>query len=1176
MTAGCVLGAFRLERPLAEGGMAQVWAATHMRSGIGVSVKVITGERANEPYFRNAFLNEVRAVAGLDHPGTVLVLDYGLIPEDAGGSLVPGCPYLVMEPASGGTLRDGRKRVLVWPEIRTILTTLLGALGHAHARGVIHRDLKPGNVLVCSAEDPRPGLKLSDFGLARHLAEHDRPGSVEAVRGTLHYMAPEQCRGHWRDQGPWTDLYALGCIAYELATGRPPFKGLKGDDLMRAHVRDEAPPLPPRRGLPDGYADWVARLLHKRPQERFRRAADAAWALQDLPEPEDVGPTRWVFPVLARTQGLSDDLQTDPNPRTPLPEDLEASETPHGVVPHLPMPEPRRPGSAPPIPATWRSPQAPVADLRLVDAGLGLFDLRPLALVGRDAERDHLWGELRRVGRSRQARCAILVGSHGDGISRLAGWLTSRAHEKGAAHVFSMRHRATDPPVRPVRRMLARITNTAGLSRIEARIRVERFAEAAGLDRSDAAALLALLKPEGLARADHAEERFALIERLFESYGRDRVVVVRVEDLQWGGDAAALIRHVLELPLERQLPVLFLATHRLDADAPLGDERLASLTSLDRVSTIAPGPLPPADMQTLVQGRMRLSSDLALRVLDVCRGNPLFAVQLVADWADRGLLVPADDGFTLRRGAAVEIPDSLHEVWDARVAHAIQDLPRRAEVQLERAAVLGEVFPAAWWRAACELDDPAGGEGVRGQLIRLMLDHRLLNLERDRFRFTHTLLRESLLRRAREAGRLADHHDACARVLSRVRGEARASGTGWRISEALGRHRHAAGDGRGALDPLLEAADAWRRSGGHRECLAIVAIAESIVGEIGIPLTDPRQVQMVRLRVVCHQARGELVEARQWVSRALALAHQLSDPTGRAQLRVAAAHFGVMQADWTEVARLSRLVRMDLPHVSDRSVEMRAAFIEGHLARGREQLDEAAGRLTEALELAKGIGDVPSQGNALRDLGVIAWLRRDVEEARRLYTAARDLLADGGGLKDLAAALNNLGECHRALSDLEAAERHYRESAALFTRAGASAAAPYPYVNLGMVLIQTGRHEEAIGALSRALEEVHRQENTSFEAVIRILVAPCCAALGDWQGWTRQLDRLTALGALPIEVEPAMAHQIRRAAERALAAQRTQEAVRGWRLAGSLYRQLGMDEDAAVCDRARALVDDVS
>jgi len=1176
------LGAFVLDRPLAQGGMAQVWAATHRRSGIGVSIKVITGERAHDPYFRSAFMNEVRAVAGLDHPGVVLVLDYGIVPEEGAGELGPGCPYLVMEPASQGTLHEGRRRALVWPEIRTILLSLLGALGHAHAHGVIHRDLKPGNVLVCGADDPRPGLKLTDFGLARHLEDHDRPGSVEAVRGTLHYMAPEQCHGLWRDQGPWTDLYALGCIAYQLATGRPPFKGLKGEDLMRAHVQAEAPPLPPRRGLPEGYADWVRRLLRKPPTERFQRAADAAWALSRLPEPEDVGPTRWIFPVLAHSQGLSDDLETDPTPRTPLPEDLEPGpgeptvrrQPVRGGTLATPALGARHRGDAPPIPPSWREPQAPSPDLRLVDAGLGLFDLRPLSLVGRDAERDHLWSVLRAVCRTGRTRCALLVGSHGHGTSRVASWLGSRAHEVGAAHVFLARHGPAEPPLRPLRRMLGRAMSAAGLSRLETRVRIQRFAERHGLDPDDAEDLVAFLKPEGLTRVDTPAARYALISRVLACFARDRPVVLRVEDLQWGGETTGLIAFLLDQPPERQLPILVVATHRIDSDTPLGHERLALLQERRGTTVLSPGPLPPADMQTLVQGRMRLSSDLALRVLEVCRGNPLFAVQLVADWAQRGLLVPGSDGFELRRGAAVQIPDDLHQAWDARVSHALTELPRRAEIQLERAAVLGEEFDRPRWAAVCALDDPPQGEQIRSDLVDALLDHQLLRLERRRARFTHTLLRECVLRRAREAGRLEDHHYACAQVLDALRADPDHTGPRWRLAEAVGRHRYAAGDRRGALDPLLEAAEAWRAAGGHRESLALVGLAEAIVAEIGVPLNDPRQVKVVHLRVACHHRRGDAAETRAWVDRALALAEGLHDPAGRALLRLDAVRWLMAVEQWDRAAALVEQVRADLTQVEDPELGLRAAFVEGHLARGQGRLEEAAWWLDEAWRIARDMGDVSSQGNALRDLGVIAWLRQDVREAQRLYTQARDVLADGGGLKDLAAALNNLGECHRVLGDMDAAERTYRASATLFTRAGASAAAPYPSVNLALVLIRTGRHQEALGPLARALEEVQRQENRAFEAVIRTLIAPCCAALGDWAGWARQLDRLEELGVAPSAVEPEMADAVRAGAEIALQAQRSQEALRGWALAATLYRQLGKDEAADACERARVAVED--
>lgn len=1119
---------------------------------MAVSIKVITADKAQDAYFRAAFRNEVRAVAGLDHPGVVLVLDYGEVPFDAPSPLSPGCPYLVMEHASGGSLGEAPAKPFVWPEIRTILTSLLGALAHAHARGVIHRDLKPGNVLICQRDDPRPGLKLTDFGLARHLEEHDAAGNVEAVRGTLHYMSPEQCRGLWREQGPWTDLYAVGCIAYQLATGRPPFRGLRGEALMRAHVQDDAPPLPHRRGLPEGYARWVARLLNKAPRDRYDCAADAAWALSLLPEPEDVGPTKWIFPDLAETQGLSDDLETDPKPRTP-------------IVPEEDPPQPRRGGAdpreVPPVPNTWRQPAAPPADVRLLGAGLGLFDLRSVALVGRVVERDILWESLRHVAGDGQARCVVLAGPNGSGLSRLASWVGSRAHQVGAATVLLLESRPDDPPLAPVSRMLARLTGVVGLPRLQARVRVTRFAERVALSPIDAEALLALLYPADRGRGSNRRQRYALIRRVLACLGRKRAVVVRAEDLQWGGDAVGLIRYLLDQSGDEAVPVLVIGTVRDDSDAPLGEARLAQLDAHARVRVLRPGRLTAADMHTLLHGNMALSSTLSLRVQEICNGNPLFAVQLVGDWARRGLLIAGEGGFSLRPGAAMELPDGLHETWDARVVHALAGLPPRAAAQLERAAVLGEEFDVETWRAACALDDPPGGDKVQERLIATLLDARLLRQRRNGLRFEHTLLRQSVLRRARESGRLEDHHHACAKVL-----EPRADGS-WQLAEALGRHRYAAGDRAGALQPLLEAAGAWRRAGGHQECLALVSKVEDILAETGTAFNDPRQVQVMHLRIVCHQQRGERAEARAWVQRALALTSRLDRPTDRALLRLDAVQSAYKVNKWEQAERLMALARTDLAHVADPDLVQRAAFVEGHLARGAGRLDEAEAHLTHARELAAANGRITNEGNALRDLGVIAWLRGDVHRARAFYDEGRKILEEAQSLKDLAAALNNLGECSRALGNLAEAEEHYRSAIDLFARAGASEAAPYPASNLGLVLVATDRHQEALTVLTRALNEIRRQENPEFEATVRAVIAPCCAALGDWPGWARQLDRLSD-GSLPApHPEPELADALREGARRAAEAARLEEAKRGYVLAAQVYLALDRGSDAAACTR---------
>ena len=277
--------------------MAEVWRGVHEGQQVPMAVKVLTGPRAQDPAFVGALKNEIHAVARLNHPGIIQLYDRGVVDAAAAaasaGRLVAGSPWFAMEMCSHGALSP-RGFPLPWATTRILLLSLLDALAHAHARGVIHRDLKPGNVLLCAPDDPRPGLKLSDFGIAHPLGLLGADAAQNAHSGTPRSMAPEQFTGAARELGPWTDLYAVGCLAFQLANGSAPFNG-DPKRLSVAHCHDPVPVVDARGTYPPAYEAWVLRLLEKRPRDRFHQAADAAWGLLQLtPDDDHTVPSDWA------------------------------------------------------------------------------------------------------------------------------------------------------------------------------------------------------------------------------------------------------------------------------------------------------------------------------------------------------------------------------------------------------------------------------------------------------------------------------------------------------------------------------------------------------------------------------------------------------------------------------------------------------------------------------------------------------------------------------------------------------------------------------------------------------------------------------------------------------------------------------------------------------------------
>ena len=274
---------------LGTGGMARVYRGRDHVLRRDVAIKLLDARSASDQRFLRLFVREARAAAGLVHSHAVTVFDTGVDGEKH---------FIVMELVEGETLRDllAREGPLDPERARSLAAAIAGALAAAHERGLVHRDVKPGNVLL----DPHGDPKVADFGIAR-VVDDDETSDV--VLGTASTMSPEQAQGH--PTTPSSDVYSLGCVLYEMLTGRPPFEGDHPLAVATRHMHEAPAPVESLRpGIPVEVAEVAERALRKQPDERFPDASEMLAALEaaapaaELPPPLAPRPRRrlrsWV------------------------------------------------------------------------------------------------------------------------------------------------------------------------------------------------------------------------------------------------------------------------------------------------------------------------------------------------------------------------------------------------------------------------------------------------------------------------------------------------------------------------------------------------------------------------------------------------------------------------------------------------------------------------------------------------------------------------------------------------------------------------------------------------------------------------------------------------------------------------------------------------------------------
>ncbi len=1046
-------GAFELDEVIGRGGFAEVWSGRHLGRGVPVAVKIITSARVRSPRARAMLANEVRAVASLRHRGIVEVFDFGAV-DDAldrasGGRLVQGSPYLVMEQLSGGVLSPVHVRS--WRELRGAVQQVLAALAHAHARGLIHRDLKPGNVLA----DDDGRLRLTDWGIAHAIDRRDGDGSGGGALGTIRYMAPEQVRGATRDQGPWTDLYGLGCLIWRLASGNVPFDATSATAIAQHQLHTPPPPLEPTFAVPDGLDAVVRKLLAKDPADRYRRAVDVAAALDAL----DAG-------------------------------DVAAALAP----------------PAPEVPVDWRPDPEAESSSPLEGAGLGLFGVRRVPVVGRDAHRDRVWQRLRDVARTSEPRAVVLRGEPGMGASRLAAWVCHHARERGVADSVFAEHGAPESPFTGLAPMLGRRIGAVGRPRPETLARVREHVGRQGVDDTwEWIGLTELIAPATadevragapVVRFASSSERHALVRRQLVREAADRPLIVWLDDAHDSPDSLRFARHVLQMG--GPAPLLFVLTAVPRGAAP---SALDALADEGLVEELLLEPLEERHQRRLVEELLGLEPYLARQIEDRTAGTPLFAVQLVADLVVRGVLVSGTGGFELAAGEELELPADVHSLLQARLDRIFAAHPAGCRRAVELAAALGRTVDRREWEAAraraC-LDVPPA-------LLEELQERRLLERSRRGWTFPYRSVHESLLRGAGERGTLPVLHRIAAGTLQDLSGGGLPG-----LAARVAQHLLAAGDLAEAVPSFLLAAEEHRERGRPAAARALLETVDGALDELGAPDDDPHRAkaEILQARIAGHLTDfGEVCRrARPVVERARRLGWDDLLPEA---LRTLA--FGLWQLGERE--RAESLYAEALPRFQalDHGTGVgRCNLGLGIAAAHRGEADRAEELFTAGLEAFERADDPRGLSDAYGWLGILANRRGDRVRATSWYQRALPAAERVGHRLGVAMIRNSLAVVARQEGRLMDAENGFRRSVQLAEAIG-SGEAVWPRINLALVLMARRAFPEARSSLDRALSELEGRGRRELVGLVRVALAACAAAAGEWEGFDAHLEQASPL-----------------------------------------------------------------
>ena len=1074
---------YEVIRELGRGGMGVVYLCRDLVTGERVALKRLRtpdeakgGIRPEETWW---FHQEARAVSALDHPTLVRARDFG--------TLADGSPYLVMDALPGRSVHEWmHTTTMPWPVIWALVDQVLAGLAHAHARGVIHGDLKLSNVMLDLATTGRgPRAYILDLGLAwlrQQLHDPRLDGApapelaTHAGAGTVGWVAPEQIRKAATLVGPPTDLYALGCILYRILVGKEVFEG-NAQEVLRAHKRSPVPPLALPPSVPEGVGAFVQRLLAKRPWHRFEFAADARRV--------------WAHYRPAQSATLEEVVAAAPAP-------------------------PVAPSSSP---ALGRA----VAAARALAPGL--LGLRPSPMIGREEERAEVVEQLNDLvaGKGPPRQLLAIIGEAGVGKSRLASWVCEYVHEFGLMVPLRARYGRIPTPLDGVTGAVNTHFNLEGADRaLVEQTLMSRWevspdddealtwvAATAEWLRPTPPGTVTPLGPTGKRFVlDTPELRWVVIRKVMEKIGRDRPILMWADDLHHASpNTFSVLRRLLHEASGFRL--LVIATARSEAlgtdlDAAL---RMESARAEWNGKVMDLRPLGAEATDALLRSSLPLHDDAVARARQQSRGNPLFALQLLHAWAGGGYLTMENGRYRVPDNALLGRAITTAELWDER----LRAIPTELRTSAYAAAALGEDIRGEVLKTLVT----GLGMDPRDALMGLTRGQILLPSGNDQYRWPHALLLEHLL------ARLAERKDSPAifRLAADALEKHPAVGSRRIMKHRVGNLLRAGDDEVAARLMFRFIEGSWRRG---RDTAATLRDLEMLDGRVsGVTAAEYAYWRAEALRHT-----GRLHDASQHAQNARQAFHAASEPAKEAH---AYRLLGHIESDLGAPATGRELVLEALDRFRNLADEAGFAqaqvvlgeidYLLGEHARAREVLLEASSRCTR-------LGDALGHAQCCILLAMISTAVGGYQRSRDLLNQARsefDAMGYRLGLAQCDVVLGHADhrafEMDRARVRALAARASFRE---LVNPRGEAACERL----LAMIAIDTDDYDAALAHAEVASKIYARLHDPWGDLETRLLFAQVALARGD----ERARDLVESCDEIAIqEAEPRQHRHLTRA-----------------------------------------------